>query len=74
MKIPTIPSLSACFSPQKQTTGGREKMAAKVETTTLANGTKMPMVGLGTWLTMDNHEEFKKGLRAALDAGYRRAH
>ncbi|KAI6229980.1 hypothetical protein M3Y99_01106100 [Aphelenchoides fujianensis] len=35
-----------------------------------SNGTKLPFVGLGTWLTPD-HEQLKAALRAALECGYR---
>ncbi|KAI6189406.1 Aldo-ket-red domain-containing protein [Aphelenchoides bicaudatus] len=35
-----------------------------------SNGTKLPRLGLGTWLASD-HEELKQALRHALDAGYR---
>jgi alcohol dehydrogenase (NADP+) len=36
---------------------------------TQSNGTKLPLLGLGTWLSAD--DELRQALRVALDAGYR---
>lgn len=39
-------------------------------TVELLNGVKLPLFGLGTWLST-NPESFKIALRTAFDAGYR---
>ncbi|WLR60002.1 aldo/keto reductase [Guptibacillus hwajinpoensis] len=45
-------------------------MAKQWTTTTLHNGIKMPTLGLGVW-KMENNEEVKNAVTAAIDAGYK---
>ncbi|MGG1687748.1 aldo/keto reductase [Pseudalkalibacillus sp. NRS-1564] len=45
-------------------------MAKQWTTTTLHNGIKMPTLGLGVW-KMENNEEVKNAVNAAIDAGYK---
>ncbi|WP_338055263.1 aldo/keto reductase [Sulfobacillus harzensis] len=45
-------------------------MTGLSDTTTLANGVKMPWLGLGVWMAKDG-EEVKRAVRAAIEFGYR---
>ncbi|CAG0916238.1 unnamed protein product [Notodromas monacha] len=44
-------------------------MSVIIPSVTLRNGAKMPMIGLGTWLS--NHVDVRSAVESALEAGYR---